>query len=967
MNSLVMNDAKNCRSCGIELPKSTPDSRCERCLTSEQLLLSHSPCLPSITIRGSSEPAEEVGTDFGDYVLLSEIARGGMGYVYRARQKSLNRIVALKRPLPGIAADEERVRRFRIEAKAIAALSHPNIIPIFESGDWNGEQFFSMAYVEGEPLSEVIRNNTVLPTQAALYVHKIALAIHHVHQHGVLHRDLKPANIIIDVSDEPRIADFGIAQLLQGNADASDSMAGTPNYMAPEQIQPGTKQVSVATDVYALGGILYNLLTGHPPFDGETRERILWSAYYEEPVPSAQRNPGTPRDLDAVCLKALEKDPDMRYASAQAMAEDLDRFLHHRPVAARPVGFFKKVWMWARRNPFIAGSILVLLAGLVVAVTLQLLAFQKVRSARAASEGFIGFMNKDLAHDLRDVGRLDLMEKVNARAEDYYTNYTALGDDGYWDRRAQFYENTAAVEKDLGELARAESRAAQAEAIYEQQHERKPIEPRWKRNQSHVRMLRLNIAKDSGRHSIAESHGNAAVTLASEALQLAPKDATNRANLANVLLEQASYWIEQKQTEAPTTNIAQAEAILHQLVQLPVVDPEWFVYLANCAYYRGLVRQLRGDLAGALADFTNYLGMMQALISRFPQTIRWQFELTVAYSRVGETLFRMNEFASAQPYLNAFELSARNLSQMDTRNAAWLALYGQSLAWQGYISRSLNPSGTPARDYLQTALVIQSNLVYRNPDWDRWVDAAARTTLELARWYESQGNRELAIALRGRWRQQCQERAVNHPDHVGHQRRWGDAVVSEAELVGRLENRERTIALLQESLEQFGSFSPERPAVLAKARVLARLANAFDAIGDVVGAATNLQRALELRLGLFEQSPHLAVVRQQIPGNFRFVVAYLVKSGDMDQAAAMAEQGLNWASRHLSREESRADFAEMCWQITQAANGLDPALTANAKRIVNKCLTERLATPPELSTEEQSYAERLQEWLDQHP
>ena len=195
VSTLVVNETGKCRTCGVELPKSAPRLRCQRCLTSEHLLLSHLSASEPATARTPNEPADEAGTDFGDYVLLNEIARGGMGSVYRARQKSLNRIVALKRPLPGIAAEEERVRRFRTEAEAVAHLSHPNIIPVFESGEWNGEPFFSMAYVEGQTLNECLRRNAITPAQAARYVRKIAVAIHYAHQRGVLHRDLKPATI----------------------------------------------------------------------------------------------------------------------------------------------------------------------------------------------------------------------------------------------------------------------------------------------------------------------------------------------------------------------------------------------------------------------------------------------------------------------------------------------------------------------------------------------------------------------------------------------------------------------------------------------------------------------------------------------------------------------------------------------------------------------------------------------------
>jgi hypothetical protein len=960
-----MKKTKKCRSCGVEVGDHAV--ACNRCLISEELLGPRLFSPPPTALPATREPDGEQGADFGDYVLLNEIGRGAMGCVYRARQKRLNRIVALKRPLPGVAADEHWVQRFRVEAEAVAALAHPNIIPVFESGECEGEPYFSMGYVEGESLNEVLRRRFVSPGQSARYVQKISLAIHHAHQRGVLHRDLKPANIIIDAADEPLVADFGIAQLLRGSeVDEITSVAGTANYMAPEQMQPGGKQLSVATDVYALGGILYHLLAGSPPFDGKSREEIFWAAYYEEPVSPRVRNSAVSRDLEAICLKALEKDPDKRYASAQALAEDLERFLQRCPVAARPVVLAQRIWMWIRRNPFIAGLMALLAAAMASGIVLQMLAFHHLRSARAASEGFIGFMNGDLTQDLRDAGRLDLMEKVNAKAEDYYTNYTAIGDSGYWARKALFYENAAGVEKDLGELSRAESRAVEAEAIYEQQHRSEP-NSRWKRSQSRVRLLRLNIARHAGRIPTADQHSQAAFKLASAALELDPADITNRASVAEVLLAHANLWLGEARTEGPFTNIVQAETLLRDVVQSPRADPEWSLLLANCAYYRARIHQLRGKSAEALAEFTRYAGLMQELVARFPQHVRWQYELTVAYSRVSETLTLMKQYAAAKAFLNTFEASARNLTQMDPRNAAWLELHGLSLIWQGYLKRNLNAENPVARDYLQAGLAVQSNLLVRNPDWDRWADAAALATAELVTWFRTNEQKEQGLAVLAQWRQQCHLRALKSPDHSGHQLRLGDAIVEEIDEIAGESATPRKLGLLQEALAQFADLPPSSPAPLAKARLLIKLATTLDPLGDPTNAALHANAALKLRMDSLEQSPSVAKVRTLVRETFSLAVNYHLKSGEILKANEVAEESLNWALKHLFPEDARSSYARMCLRLTQATGDLDAGSISLTKRLVSRCLAERLAGPPALAESEAAYAQKLREWLDQHP
>ncbi len=289
---------------------------------------------------------------FGDYELLAEIARGGMGVVYKARQVSLDRVVALKMILAGQLASSADVQRFHAEAKAAANLQHPNIVAIHEVGEHHGQHFFSMDYIAGRSLAEVVRQNPLPAARAARHVQQIAEAIEHAHQQGTLHRDLKPSNVLIDEADRPHVTDFGLAKRLRGDAGLTmtGQVLGTPSYMPPEQAAGRPEQVGPTSDVYALGAILYELVTGRPPFRAESVFDTIMQVIHTEPVPPRLLNPKVPRELDTICLKCLEKDAPKRYASAQELADDLGRFLAGEPIRARPPSVPFVVRHWFRQN-----------------------------------------------------------------------------------------------------------------------------------------------------------------------------------------------------------------------------------------------------------------------------------------------------------------------------------------------------------------------------------------------------------------------------------------------------------------------------------------------------------------------------------------------------------------------------------------------------------------------------------------
>jgi WD40 repeat protein/tRNA A-37 threonylcarbamoyl transferase component Bud32 len=382
-----MNNNIRCETCGA--PLHAIDDLCSNCLIKAGMD-------DTATVPIDNIPPKKYQTDLNpagggwDYELLNEIAQGGMGVVYKARQKKLNRLVALKMLLAGGFARPEVIKRFVAEAEVVAQLDHPHIVPIYEIGRHDGQTYFSMKLIEGGTLKEALPELIQDFRRGVELMVKVTNAVHFAHQRGVLHRDLKPGNILLDEEGVPWVTDFGLAKQVGQNQDLTQTGAimGTPAYMAPEQARVGGAPLTVASDVYSLGAILYHLFTGRPPFVSEDPLETLQLTQTEEPVNPIHLNQELPIDLSTICLKCLEKNPSLRYHSAESLSQDLERWLQFRPIEARPSGFWERKIKWAQRKPTIAilSALLVLFSvfgvgGLIWQVNQKQAALEEARQA----------------------------------------------------------------------------------------------------------------------------------------------------------------------------------------------------------------------------------------------------------------------------------------------------------------------------------------------------------------------------------------------------------------------------------------------------------------------------------------------------------------------------------------------------------------------------------------------------------
>ncbi len=623
------------------------------------------------TPSGDRNPAHAVAPSamrrVGDYELIEEIARGGMGVVYKARDVRLQRLVALKMILAGRLASVEDLERFRSEARAAAGLDHPHIVPIYEVGEHEGQPFFAMRLVEGECLGQDLPRWTRQPRAAAGLVARTARAVHYAHQHGILHRDLKPANILVDADGEPHVTDFGLAKLV--NADShlthSGAILGTPSYTAPEQASGKTELVTTAADVYSLGAILYALVTGRPPFRADNPMDTARQVVENDPVRPTVHNPDLDRDLETICLKCLEKEPARRYRSAEALAEDIERWLANEPIEARRTSRVERAWKWARRRPAQAGLVAVsTAAALALAVGMvwhskrlerevdraeheRARAAANFRDARDAVEQMTLLAQGELA----DVPQMQRVRRaLLEKALEYYQGFLQeRGDDPDVEREASLsYKRVGDIHSFLGNAAQAEQSYAQAIALLQKLADRFPDAPDYRFRLAEARIGLGNLQKQNGAPQKAEAEYDRAAELLGALVRTAPQATAYQTALANCRVVQGILLRDTGRDAAAERHHREAVAIFQKLVDH---SPD------QLALRRGLA-QCEANLASFLSDERRYaeaealrrpqIDLLEELVRQSPDNPGYRGALALGYCNMALTLQAMGRTEEAE-------------------------------------------------------------------------------------------------------------------------------------------------------------------------------------------------------------------------------------------------------------------------------------------------------------------------------
>lgn len=660
----------------------------------------------------SREHAEDSGLTIPGYDIVRELGRGGMGVVYLARHHELKRLVALKMILAGAHADAETLSRFRREAEAVARLQHAGFVQIHEVGEYQGRPYLALEYVDGSNLAHQLAGATLAPRAAAGLVETLARTVHYAHERGIVHRDLTPRNILLARANsaygirmstadatvyEPKITDFGLAKELDGDASQTQTgiIMGTPSYMSPEQALGKTHEIGPPADIHALGAILYEALTGRPPFLAETSYDTLVQVIEREPTPPTRLQPSVPRDLETICLKCLAKDSLKRYSSAEALADDLHRFLVTEPILARRVSWHERAWKWGRRHPAVAALLVVVLLA-VSTVTIGSVAYSaRVRGERDRAEKNFQLAMQAVDEMLTEVGEEQLaseprMEEKRkallAKALALYREFLAQkGDDARVRlQTAQAYRRMADILRLLGQHDTARKAYDQAVLLLERLHKESPGDATYRQQMAYCHNMRGEALRAVSQHPEADAAYQQAQGILETLAAERPDDASCRRELARTLYNRGILLRQTQRAVEAENQFRQAVKLLTELLERVPETPAQQQHLARAYLNLGTVIPAQERFADAKEAYDQAIGMLVALSAKVPDNPDYRHELGVAYNNLGNLFVRTNRMTDAR---TAF-------SQSVERFQALARDFPKVPAYRNELANSFNSVGT---------------------------------------------------------------------------------------------------------------------------------------------------------------------------------------------------------------------------------------------------------------------------------
>jgi serine/threonine protein kinase/Flp pilus assembly protein TadD len=789
----------------------------------------------------------------GDYEILDKLGSGGMGLVYRARQVSLNRPVALKMIRAGELADDSQIRRFRAEATAAAALDHPHIVPIYEIGEQNGQHYFSMALVDGCNLAQFAARDPLSDEAAARLIQHVARAVDYAHQHGVLHRDLKPANILVDNHGQPRVTDFGLAKRIEGpdGETATGQVLGTPSYMPPEQAIGQHDRVGPAADVYALGATLYFLLTGRPPFQGPNPVATLEQVKNQEPMPPRRINPWISRDLETICLKCLEKEPQRRYESAGALAGDLDRFLRREPIQARRASVWDKGLKWSRRRPMQAAltALLILLIG-VSAVGFAWYHVNLQRSNADLHTALIAVRDQErIAREQRNLAQqnAELAEEQRNLALD--TLYSMVFD---------FFESLGDTPATLRFKQQTLTRAI--EGLREIPYGDDTLD-RVQRTLAVAHSRLGDVVSRLGDSSAAREHFEQAMSILEERHRLHGDQPSTARDLAIAYERLGDLCLQQERNPAQAVQwFRHCLRLRERLVRDLPGSLDDRRSLSVIHEYLGDVWLTEGDLDAALQAYRQSLAIREVLAKETgsPESRR---DLSVTYGKLGRICRHLRQFAEARQFLErALAIDEEALDKSpgpQTRRdvSATCLQFGE-------LNQQLGDAAA-ALPYFKRALQLRESLAQEDPE-------NAQAARDLATAYNRMGDVQRELA-------RPQEAETMHAK--------------------ALEIREKLAAADPDNLELLRDLTVSYE----------RIGSAAQARGDLPTAREYFQRLLRARTELAQRNPGNDQTQNDLAIAHNFLAATCLQMGDTETARTHYQASLAICrSRAEGRETPQA-------------------------------------------------------------